>query len=300
MASVAAGTTYGVAKGATIHSIRAEYNCTRDVHTDDAAAGIDWVVANHATSSVLNISISGPLDCDLFGCGDLFEDEVQEAIDEGITVVIAAGNEGGSACNYTPARISDAITVAATNSSDERATWGGQSSAYGSCVDIWAPGTGIATAITGVDSLQSGTSIAAPFVSGAAAIYLDQFPTADHYQVAVAMNYGATKNELTNIGAGSPNVFLWSNLPGWPDVSIVGPSETASAGYCTWTTQLQGGAPSITYSWSGVLSAGNTGVLNGSVSTSGWLYVNVTDGRGRTAQGSLYITVNEQSNNCPF
>ncbi|MFE0028780.1 S8 family serine peptidase, partial [Amycolatopsis sp. NPDC059021] len=122
---------------------------------------------------------------------------------------IAGGNNNGDACQNSPARTPEAITVGATANNDSRATY----SNYGKCLDIFAPGTDITSSWIGGTSASktiSGTSMATPHVVGAAALYLEKNTSATPQQVRDALVNGGTKDKVTNPGTGSPNVLLYT------------------------------------------------------------------------------------------
>ncbi|WP_354146392.1 S8 family serine peptidase [Arthrobacter sp. 754] len=202
VAGTAAGTTYGVAKKANIIPVRV-VECDGSGWNSTAIAGIDWVVAHHVAGqpAVMNLSIGG-------FTSDSFDQAVQSAINDGITVVAAAGNEGVDACIYSPARIASAITVAATDINDAQASW----SSYGSCVDIQAPGVSIRSAWnnspTGSNTM-SGTSMATPLVSGTAAVMLSRDRTLSPAQVHQAMIANATTGVVGANKGATPNRLLF-------------------------------------------------------------------------------------------
>jgi len=136
---------------------------------------------------------------------------IANATAEGVTVVVAAGNESTNACNRSPARAPSAITVGATTSSDARASY----SNYGPCLDIFAPGSSIKSAWKGSDTATktiSGTSMATPHTAGMAALALSA--GSSPAQVTVAILAGATKDRVTGIAtdqyAGTPNLLLYA------------------------------------------------------------------------------------------
>src|SRR6185503_19096227 len=133
---------------------------------------------------------------------------VANTVLRGVTVVVGAGNLAYDACNYSPSSEATAITVAATDSTDSQAYY----SNYGPCVDVYAPGSGIySTSFTGDDAYEykSGTSMATPHGTGAAALYLESHPNATPSEVAQAITTSATARILNGIPRGSPNLLLY-------------------------------------------------------------------------------------------
>lgn len=216
VAGTAAGTTYGVAKKANIIPVRT-LECDGSGWSSTVMAGIDWAISHHVAGqpAVMNLSVGGFTNAS-------FDTAVQSAINDGITVIAAAGNSGQDACLTSPAKVPSAITVAATNINDAQASW----SNYGSCVDIQAPGVSVRSAWnsspTG-DNTLDGTSMATPHVSGAAAILLSRnrsLSPAELHQTminnatigAVSANKGATPNRLLFVPPPTPPLPSCSNL----------------------------------------------------------------------------------------
>jgi serine protease len=146
------------------------------------------------------------------GASTAVDDAIARMTTAGITVAVAAGNDNANACNYSPARASSAITVGSTTSSDARSSF----SNYGSCVDIFAPGSSITSAWSTGDTATnsiSGTSMASPHVTGVAALYLANNPTATPSQVTTAILNNASTNKVSD-PVGSPNRLLYSLFSG--------------------------------------------------------------------------------------
>ncbi|GIF14206.1 S8 family peptidase [Actinoplanes teichomyceticus] len=202
VAAVAVGSTYGVAKNASVVGVRV-LNNNGSGTTAGVIAGIDWVTA-HAVAgrSVANLSLGG-------GASTTLDAAVRRSIAAGIPYAIAAGNSGVNASTNSPARVTEALTVGSTDRTDARASW----SNYGSVLDVFAPGVSITSAWRTGDTATytgSGTSFSSPHVAGAAALYLSAHPGASVATVNAAVVGTATTGVVTGAGSGSPNRLLYT------------------------------------------------------------------------------------------
>ncbi|MFE6132335.1 S8 family serine peptidase [Streptomyces sp. NPDC056437] len=200
VAGTVAGTGHGVAKKARIVGVRVLDNSGSGT-TEQVVAGIDWVTRNAVKPAVANLSLGGGVDPAL-------DTAVRNSIASGVTYVIAAGNDGANASNYSPARVTEAITVGSTTSTDARSSF----SNYGTVLDIFAPGSSITSSWNTGDAATntiSGTSMATPHVAGAAALYLAASRTATPAQVSTALTTAATSGVVGSPGTGSPNRLLY-------------------------------------------------------------------------------------------
>jgi subtilisin family serine protease len=203
VAGTIGGATYGVAKGVRLHSVRV-FGCSGGAAWSTVISAVDWVTANHIKPAVVNMSLGG-------GAYQPLDDALNNSINAGVVYAVAAGNNASDACGFSPARTPGAITVGATESNDARASY----SNFGSCVDLFAPGSSITSAWYTGDTATaglSGTSMASPHVAGAAALYLEKHPWASPGTVASFLTGFATPNKVGNAGAGSPNRLLYSGL----------------------------------------------------------------------------------------
>ena len=220
VAGTVAGATFGVAPAATIIPVRV-LDCNGSGTTAGVIAGINWAAANHLAGvpAVANMSLGG-------GYSPALNAAVRSAVADGITFAVAAGNSNADACDASPASEPAAITVGATTSTDARASY----SNFGSCVDIFAPGSGIlsaSNASTTASRVLSGTSMASPHVTGAAALLLSGTPGATPQAVADALTAGATANVVTDV-VGSPNRLLNISSSVAPAPPVGTPSPTPS------------------------------------------------------------------------
>ncbi|MFD0809333.1 S8 family serine peptidase [Amycolatopsis umgeniensis] len=206
VAGTIGGTAHGLAKGVKLVAVRV-LNCSGSGTTAGVIAGVDWVTANAVKPAVANMSLGG-------GASATLDQAVQRSIAAGVTYGVAAGNDyGQNACNTSPARTPEAITVGSTTNTDAKSDF----SNIGTCLDIFAPGSGItSTWLNNGTNTISGTSMATPHVVGAAALYASANPTATPAQVRDALVNAGVKGKVTSPGSGSPNVLLNTGSGGGP------------------------------------------------------------------------------------
>ncbi|MFI7672136.1 S8 family peptidase [Actinophytocola sp. NPDC049390] len=301
VAGTIGGGQYGVAKGVTLIAVKV-LDCNGSGSFAGVAAGIDWVTGHHTSGpAVANMSLGAQ------GSDTATENAVRNSIADGVTYGIASGNSNADACNFTPARVAEAITVNASTNTDARASF----SNYGTCTDIFAPGQNITSAWNTSDSATntiSGTSMATPHVVGGAALILGATPAATPAQVASTMIGNATTGKITNPGSGSPNRLLFVNTgdgtPGSPMVSNPG-SQTGTVGTPdSVTVSATGGTPPYTWSATGLPSGiainSGTGQMSGTPTTAGTytVTVTVTDSASRTGSATFTWTISPEGGSC--
>lgn len=205
VAGTVGGTQFGVARAVILHPVRV-LDSSGSGTDSDVIQGIDWVtqeVMAHAWPSVANVSLGG-------GTSPALDMAVCRAISAGVTFALAAGNESADACTGSPARVSQALTIGASDRSDEVAFF----SDFGVCVDAFGPGVDIESARAGGGSVTfSGTSMASPHAAGAAALCLERHPGSLPAAVAQCVIDSSTPNKLTGVGPGSPNRLLYVRVP---------------------------------------------------------------------------------------
>jgi len=255
VAGTAAGTTYGVAKAASIIPVRV-LDCAGSGYNSGVIAGLDWIISHHSagTPAVANMSLGG-------GASAALDTAVQNVINDGVVMAVAAGNSNIDACDSSPARAANAITVGATERTDIRASY----SNFGTCLDIFAPGSSITSAwITSTTATNtiSGTSMAAPHVAGVAAVLLGTNPTSTPAEIAAKLRASATPNLVTSVGTGSPNYLLYldpagSTGGGTPPVVVTAPATpligtavalSRKSATVSWTASDNGGSTITSYS----------------------------------------------------
>ena len=234
VAGTVGGKTYGVAKGVTLVPVRV-LDCAGSGSNSGVIAGINWAAATTTRPAVANMSLGG-------GLSSALNAAVAGAVTEGVTMVVAAGNSNRNACNYSPASEPSAITVGASTSSDARASY----SNYGTCLDIFAPGSSITSAWIGSNDASntiSGTSMASPHVAGVVALALAAKPDATPSEVVAFLKENGSSNQLSSIGTGSPNLLVYSLANGAPTapvltkVAVKSITSSASKTRKSWTAK---------------------------------------------------------------
>ncbi len=295
VAGTVGGTVYGVAKAVTLHPVRV-LNCNGSGTTSGVIAGVDWVTGNAIHPAVANMSLGG-------GANTSLDNAVVNSINSGVTYAVAAGNSNANACNTSPARAGPALTVGSTTMTDARSSF----SNFGTCLDIFAPGSSITsawnTSNTATNTI-SGTSMASPHVAGVAALYLSISGNgnATPATVSQAIIDNGTTGVVGNAGSGSPNRLLHSLFSGGGTNSPPTASFTFS---CTnLSCSFDGSASAdpdgaiVNYAWAfgdGTTGSGQT--VNKTYGAAGTYTVTltVTDDDGATGAQSRSVTVTSGS-----
>ena len=295
VAGTVGGAEYGVARAVNLVAVRV-LNCQGSGTWSQVIAGIDWVKNNAVKPAVANMSLGG-------GFSSSVNNAVANAVSAGVVFAVAAGNSNANACNYSPASAPSALTVGATTSSDARASY----SNYGTCLDLFAPGSSITSAwytSNTATAVLSGTSMASPHVAGSAALYLSGNTSATPSQVESALESAATTGKVTSPGTGSPNLLLYS-LVSPPSGGGNTPPVASFTYSCTdLSCTFNGGGSSdgdgfiATYAWNfGDGSTGSGATASHTYASGGTRTVTltVTDNGGATDATSQSVTVSAPS-----
>jgi subtilisin family serine protease len=297
VAGTASGTVYGVAKRSTTYPVRV-LGCDGSGSNSGVIAGVDWVAANHLKPAVANMSISG-------GNSTVLDNAVRAAISRGVTFVVAAGNSNANACTGSPNRVAEALTIGSTTNTDARSSF----SNFGSCVDLFAPGSNITSAWFQNDTqirTISGTSMAAPHVAGAAALVLTKQPTLTPDEVAAVLLADATAGVLSGIGTGSPNLLLYVD-PSDNGEPIDRPPTAAFTVSCTLLScdfDASGSSDDVgiaSYAWTFGDGASGSGVItshNYLAKGSYTVTLTVTDTAGQSSSLSQAVSVDDGLSPC--
>ncbi|HEY0153385.1 MAG TPA: S8 family peptidase [Longimicrobium sp.] len=200
VAGTVGGKTYGVAKAVMIRAVKV-FTCSGSSANSIIIAGIDWTTSNHVKPAVANLSLGG-------GASQATDDAVNRLSNAGVYVAVAAGNENTDACTRSPARASTVTTVASSTSSDAKSSF----SNWGSCVELYAPGSSITSAWYGSDTQTntiSGTSMASPHVAGVGALYKGTYGDASYSTIRSWIINNSTASVITGNVSGTPNRLLY-------------------------------------------------------------------------------------------
>ncbi|KAJ3394888.1 serine protease [Entophlyctis sp. JEL0112] len=199
-----AGATFGVAKKANLICVKV-LNGQGSGSNSDVIAGIDWVGTHAPTTgrkSVANMSLGG-------GASAALDAAVRAVIENGVAMAVAAGNSAGDACKLSPARVREALTVAASDKYDKLASF----SERGKCVDIIAPGVDITSSWNnGKDNTISGTSMASPHACGVLALAVGERNFSSVKELNAYVVAIGTRKTVSNVPSGTPNVLLYADV----------------------------------------------------------------------------------------
>ena len=310
VAGTAAGAAHGIAKGASVWAGRV-VNCDGGGEVSMAIAGVDWITENASTPAVVNMSLG-------YGNVQSLRDAVEASVAAGFNYSVAAGNGflglfPLDACNESPAGAPNAITVGATESDDDEASF----SNYGTCVDILAPGVGITSAWNGNDDdteTISGTSMATLHVTGTVALYLTENPTHTPVQVVEALTANATPDRIVHHARsdrfGTPNLLL--NLTFIGEGGEPPPNESPTASFtfdctdltCDFDASGSSDSDGTVQSWDWDFGDGDLGsgeLASHTYGAAGTFTVTltVTDDDDATGSTSQDVTVTEPGENSP-
>ncbi|WP_367127139.1 S8 family serine peptidase [Saccharothrix sp. HUAS TT1] len=296
VAGTVGGTAHGVAKGVQLIAVKV-LNCAGSGTTAGVVNGVNWVTQNAVKPAVANMSLGGGVDTAL-------DTAVRNSIASGVTYAVASGNSNANACNYSPARVAEALSVNASTNTDARASF----SNFGTCTDLFAPGQNITSAWMTNDTSTntiSGTSMASPHVAGAVALYLADNPTATPPTVNAAIVAAATSDKITSPGTGSPNKLLFTGTatPGGPSVTNPGNQSTVVGNAVSLQLSASGGSAPYAFSATGLppgLSISSSGLVTGTPTTVGSYSVTVTatDSASRTGSTSFSWAITSAGGGC--
>ena len=300
VAGTVGGATYGVAKDVNLIAVRV-LDCSGSGSWSGVIAGMDWVAQNRVLPAVANMSLGG-------GASTAVDQALQRMIGNGVATAVAAGNGNQAgrqqdACASSPARVPEAMTIGATDRTDTKASW----SNYGNCVDWFAPGVGITSAWSTSNSATntiSGTSMATPHVTGAAALWLATHATDSPAQVASALAAASTKGIVRNsstahndlLYVGSDGTTTPGNTP--PSASFSAQCTDLSCSFTNGSSDVDGDA--LTYSWhfgdnTSTSSATNPSHTYSTTATTSYqVTLTVNDGK-TTSTASQTVTVSPAS-----
>src|SRR3989454_481733 len=280
VAGIFGSVTYGVAKGVRLHGVQVFRNCIPEAATSDMIAGLDWVTAHHASPAVANLPIQADPSTALAAA-------VKNLWDSGVFLAVTAGNHNVDAC--LEASGATPFAVAASTRADAKADF----SNWGTCIKIYAPGVDIkSTWLGGVTNTVSGTSFAAPHVTGVAALYKATFGDAPSDTVAKWILSNATPGVITGNPDGTPNLLLFSPATAQPP-PVANFTFSCSGLTCNFDASSSTAQAAATYGWTWGDATTGSGKTTTHTYTGGGTYnvtLTVTDAGG-SSSGTQPVTV---------
>ncbi|WP_155374653.1 S8 family peptidase [Catellatospora vulcania] len=197
VAGTIGSTSYGVAKSATLHGVK-WLNCAGSGTTSSAVAAVNWVRTNHVKPAVANTSWNMTYSSTLATA-------LTNLMNAGVFLATSAGNTGGNSCDRLPRNLTAALVVAATTSTDARASY----SSIGTCVDVYGPGSAIVSTLPGnTTGSYNGTSMSTPHAAGIAVLYKATYGDASQATIHAWVINNATTGVVTGSLSGTPNRLL--------------------------------------------------------------------------------------------
>ncbi|MCM3778705.1 S8 family peptidase [Microbacterium hydrocarbonoxydans] len=282
VAGTAVGSTYGVAKKASVYPVRV-LDCRGETVSTTILKGIEWVAENAVRPAVVNYSVGCRTACSI----PSIDTAVKNLVASGVTWVSAAGNSNDDACRYSPQLVPETITVGNTTRVDAKAP----SSSWGRCLDVWAPGSEIVSSWFTGDTeaaTATGTSMASPQVAGAAALFLGADPAATPAQVHAAIIDNATPGKITGLDPASTNRLLFTGFlngatPPGPtpvDLAAVADQSGTVGQPLSIATRATGGTAPYAFTATGLPDGltidASTGTISGTPTAAATSHVTVT------------------------
>ncbi|KAF5344821.1 hypothetical protein D9756_011091 [Leucocoprinus leucothites] len=200
-AGIAGGKQFGVAKSANLIAVKVLADNGGGAAAD-IVSGMNWVAQQFASTgrpAVASLSLSGK-------ASTILDNGATALTNAGVHVTVAAGNDGNDACGVSPARAASVITVGAATILDSRSAW----SNFGSCVDIFAPGSNIISSWIGSTTATytiSGTSMAAPYVAGIIAYLIGEYGNMSPADMDALLKSVSLRDILAGIYSGTVNIL---------------------------------------------------------------------------------------------